>query len=200
MCAGQVLGEHGLLALERMDGLPKLVRKKRRDGQPGLVLRAVRKALDERRHELESGRLPEAPEPAPRPAQLVHGDYHDGNLLVDARGASLALVDWDRAGWAPRSYHLARALLLSMAWAPRLASAWCLAYRRSTQLTREEQAWAARALWHQECHEHWALWGYVVDGEERLAPLVEQNARRWVRMREPSFRAEFERLLGFATA
>ncbi len=183
------------VALERMSELARVL-----DAQPSLVMRAVRKSLDERRALLERGSVPAAPEHAPCASQLVHGDYHDGNLIVDNNGAPRALVGWDRAGLAPRAFHLGRALLHSTAWAPRLASAWCLAYRDSTALERSECAWAARTLWHQECHEHWALWGLVVEGDERLRPYVEQDARRWVRMREPSFREEFGRMLGFATA
>lgn len=48
--------------------------------------------------------------PSTRPRQLVHGDFHPGNLVV-ADGRAHAVIDFERARLAPPGYELVRALL-----------------------------------------------------------------------------------------
>ena len=43
---------------------------------------------------------------------LTHGDYHAGNLLIEARSRKIiGVCDWEKARMAPRAYELARSLL-----------------------------------------------------------------------------------------
>lgn len=42
------------------------------------------------------------------PIQIVHGDYHDDNVLLDEEGQVTAVVDWEMIRRGPRIYHLLR--------------------------------------------------------------------------------------------
>lgn len=42
---------------------------------------------------------------------LIHGDYHPGNILLDQEGKIIGICDWEKAKYAPRSYELARSLI-----------------------------------------------------------------------------------------
>lgn len=42
---------------------------------------------------------------------LIHGDYHTGNILMDKNGVIIGVCDWEKTEYAPRAYELARSLI-----------------------------------------------------------------------------------------
>ncbi|SEB59614.1 phosphotransferase family protein [Streptomyces melanosporofaciens] len=84
---GRILARIHSIPREAVPGLP--------DGDPLEQLTAMYRALDEPRPAIELGlrRLAENRPPA-RPAAVVHGDFRNGNLMVNQDGVR-AVLDWE---------------------------------------------------------------------------------------------------------
>jgi homoserine kinase type II len=100
------------------------------------------------------------------PAQLLHGDYHEGNLFFSPAGAVSGIVDWELAGTGPRAWEIIRALDIALELQRDLEAggarvgAFLHGYAAEAPLTQQECVampdlyWAARvhSLWIYEEH------------------------------------------------
>jgi len=76
------------------------------------------------------------------PAQLIHGDWHAGNMVFDEQGRVSAVVDYDAVRLAPRAIDVAQGLAQFSIRAPGRTPGPSLG-RDASAGTRPEEAWAA---------------------------------------------------------
>ena len=88
------------------------------------------------------------------PPQLIHNDYNVHNYIFGDNG-ELAVIDWDRALFAPKEYEVVRCLNHLPLQAPSLASAFLLGYRETMRLDEEVLDWAVHAAMVAHASKHW---------------------------------------------
>lgn len=146
---------------------------------------------------LEAG-VARAPEEfAHLPSQLVHGDYHERNVILAPAGDSIAaVVDWELASRIPRIFELVRALEFSGAVQDEaLARAWLDGYRTHASLARDECE-AGVAMWfHAQLANTWAYRRLFIEGDAAVDRFFDSGAEQLRRWNDPSFRERLIRLL-----
>jgi len=88
------------------------------------------------------------------PPQLIHNDYNVHNYIYGENG-ELAVIDWDRALFAPKEYEVVRCLNHLPLEAPSLASAFILGYRETMSLDEDALEWAIHAAMVAHASKHW---------------------------------------------
>lgn len=124
------------------------------------------------------------------PWQLVHGDFHEGNILFDFQGKVSAVLDWEKAEVQPRAWEILRCLNFAFALDPEYSIICLDAYRRHLPITLKEMATVAEAFNGSIAHSFAILSGYYLDGNEKLAPWIGMPAgppdfaERWQALRQ----------------
>ena len=143
--------------------------------------------------------LLESSEPRPRsdfaelPLQLVHGDYHNGNVLFDDALNVTAVLDWEFAGLRPPMFEILRAFSLSELFGQPLKDAYLFGYAEHNRLPRELCGLAVEVAWQALLHSTWDYHQRFIEGNRRVDPLnLIERIRRWS---EPGFRAGLLELL-----
>ena len=158
--------------LGRIDELLEVVRA---HPTPGDDERAAIAWLEAQAASLRAGEADEPPPPLPASAlQLVHGDYHDGNVLFDETGHDVvAVLDWDRCRpWWP-ALEVVRCLALSFHLEPALVAAFLDGYRLLTLADLDD---AAAIYGFERAHDLWFFRDLYLRGNERLRASVNPNA------------------------
>jgi homoserine kinase type II len=107
------------------------------------------------------------PDIAALPLQLLHGDFHDQQVLFQGSQAS-ALLDWEIWRTDPRSWELVRSLSFSkMLDSPRLED-YVAGYRDHIRLGEDEVRQALRLWFQSRIVGVWAWWTCFVDGNDRV--------------------------------
>jgi Ser/Thr protein kinase RdoA (MazF antagonist) len=150
---------------------------------------------------LEGSEVLKPEEFAGLPSQVVHGDFHERNVLLAADGSAAALVDWERARVYPRAYELVRALdFMRLTEGPPF-EAYVAGYRKSVALGRDECAAAADLYWQSTMHDHWAYTMVFVRGDRAPRRFFAEMPDRIARWSDAAWRAAFaERLAAAAGA
>jgi homoserine kinase type II len=95
------------------------------------------------------------------PAQMLHGDYHEGNLFFGPDGAVTAVIDWELASVGPRALEIVRALDVALRatgddpGAAERRRAFLHAYAAAAPLTRDECLAMAELYWAYRVHSLW---------------------------------------------
>lgn len=120
---------------------------------------------------------PGCPHAAPPtgPRQVIHGDYHDGNLFFAGNAAAVSVsgvIDWEQAAWMPRAFEAIRSAQYMFGHAPVLASAFLNAYLPGLKKDRSEMQAAALAYGVQADHNVWALEEAYLHGNARARVFI----------------------------
>jgi Ser/Thr protein kinase RdoA (MazF antagonist) len=132
------------------------------------------------------------------PSQVVHGDFHERNVLLGADGHVAALVDWERGRVYPRAFELVRALdFMRLTEGPSF-DAYVAGYRESVRLGRDECAAAVGINWQSTMHDHWAFTMVFVRGDRAPRRFFGEMPDRIARWSDSAWRAAFAARLAAA--
>lgn len=101
------------------------------------------------------------------PRQLLHGDFHDQQVLFEG-GEVTAVLDWEIWRTDPRAWELVRSLSFSKVLDSPPLESYVAGYRQHVHLG-EDEIRLALSLWFQSrIAGTWAWWAYFVDGNDRV--------------------------------
>ncbi|CAA9217086.1 MAG: hypothetical protein AVDCRST_MAG50-295 [uncultured Acidimicrobiales bacterium] len=129
----------------------------------------------------------DAPLPERGDSQVIHGDYHDANVLF--RGDAISgIIDWDKAGVGSPGGEVIRAIHLSFGLEAHVSRAFLDGYRRHRTMTTEDLDAAAVRYGYGRDRSIWLLDELYTSGNERLRRLVNRQpflpfARSWDALR-----------------
>lgn len=107
-------------------------------------------------------------------AQVIHGDYHDANLLY--RGDEIAgVIDWDKAGTRSASEEVVRCVHLSFGLDGATSTAFLDGYRSRRSLSNDQLDAAAARYGYERDRSIWLFDELYVQGNERVRPLVNER-------------------------
>lgn len=133
-------------------------------GAAGWILDGLREQLallEARGHEVAA--LPGLP------LGLVHGDYHDQQLLFDGPSRIVAVTDWEQFAVRPRLREVIRSLFFSeLMDRPQMAD-YMAGYRQHVALEAEECRLGMELWWYGRLHSTWVAEAYFLEGNERVA-------------------------------
>jgi homoserine kinase type II len=156
--------------------------------EPGVVERRARRFLAGLAEAHRAGRDAVAPPPLDaRDVQLVHGDYHDGNVFFSG-GEVSAVIDWERCRpWWP-AMEVVRCLALSFDLEPARCRALVDAYGELRPATVEQLDAAAAVYGYERAHDLWLFRAIYLEGNDRARVFVSPKpyvpfADRWADLR-----------------
>ena len=112
------------------------------------------------------------------PAQMLHGDYHEGNLFFGPDGAVTSVIDWELASSGPRALEIVRTLDVALAATgddPSAAlrrRAFLHAYAAEAPLTRDECLAMPELYWAYRVHSLWVYEEHYRKGSARTDHLA----------------------------
>lgn len=139
---------------------------------------------------LESG-LPRSPRDFDGlPEQLVHGDFHERNVLLGPEDAVIAVVDWERARVNPRAFHLVRALdFMGLREDEGRIAAYAGAFGQHVRLSSAECEAAVEQWWQSALHNTWAFTDVFIRGHDEVRRFLPEIVPRLQRLSDPEYRA-----------
>lgn len=167
-------------ALATIDQLLTLLQAKEK---PEQVDRQALKRLQQRKAYLVQASYYQDAVHFPDEQQVIHGDYHDANLFFDdvskereQRAYSVsAIIDWEKAFVAPRTYEVLRTLQYSFSMQTEHTQAFLQAYHRLRPLSLAELDAAAIAYGAITDHQLWLYTAYYFEQNTRVKPLMMHN-------------------------
>jgi len=112
------------------------------------------------------------------PAQMLHGDYHEGNLFFGPDGAVTSVIDWELASSGPRALEIVRTLDVALAatgddpGAAQRRRAFLHAYAAEAPLTRDECLAMPELYWAYRVHSLWVYEEHYRKGSARTDHLA----------------------------
>ena len=105
------------------------------------------------------------------PCQMLHGDFHDEQVLFDAKDRIIAVLDWENFQGGARIWELVRSLAFSGLLDHPLLDTYLRGYSLHVQLSAEECALGIALWWQSRLIGTWVWTAYFVGGNQRLSPL-----------------------------
>lgn len=127
--------------------------------------------------------------------QPVHGDYHEGNVLLYAQNQVVAVVDWEMAGRLPRIFELIRTLSYVRLLTPELLAAFLSGYKRWCYFSKQECTLGVEMWWQSLLHDTWAWQRYFVEGDVRTKRFFPFVRARFQQFSDPAFRNQLTQTL-----
>jgi len=115
----------------------------------------------------------EPPEPG-RPSQMIHGDYHDANVVFRLHAVA-GVLDWDKADTGLPLEELVRAMHLSFRLEPQKCHAFVDGYRSRRAASADDLDAAARRYGFHRDRSLWLFDELFRRGNERLRPLLNRG-------------------------
>lgn len=115
------------------------------------------------------------------PVQLLHGDFHLGNLFFDHNGTVKGVIDWELAKVGPRAWEIVRTLDYTLPLAQDigrggpLLRAFIHAYAQATPLTEDECAAMPELYWAVRVHSLWPYEEHYRKGSARTDKVALQD-------------------------
>ena len=132
--------------------------------------------------------------PASRPANdfaemtrtVCHGDFHERNLILDAGGELLAVVDWEMAAMLPAVFEVLRATSFMGLLGPGLLEAYAAGYGRHAELTQCEAG--VEMWWQSQLHNTWVYRARFIEGNRAAGQFIEDHFEMVTMFKDPAFR------------
>jgi Ser/Thr protein kinase RdoA (MazF antagonist) len=162
----------------------------RRDGVSGFDKHRLLEDIAVQRRHIHSGSLALPSEFDALERQPIHGDVHEGNVLIAANGAVAAVIDWDMVATGPPLYELIRALDFTHALDdPAALEAYLAAYASEAPYSEADaraivDLWAASTV-----HNTWSFRALLLEGDRRVAPFIPAHRGRIRQFTDPAYRA-----------
>ena len=112
--------------------------------------------------------------PELRDAQVVHGDYHDANVVFDGDDVA-GVLDWERVRYASVGEEIVRSVHLSFALDPGRSAAFLAGYRAGRPITDEDLDLCAQRYGYHRDRSVWLFEELYLRGNERLRPLLNRR-------------------------
>lgn len=165
--------------------------------------RDLLEALAFRRRLLEGDQPRPFADFAELPCQLLHGDFHDDQVLLapsDTDDTVVGIVDWELTRVAARIWELVRALSYSQLLETDGLEAYLRGYRRHVTLSEQECRAGIDLWWQTRLHSAWVYEAYVLQGNDRVAPLLLETDAHLRRFADERWRTAIaDRLVAAAT-
>lgn len=147
---------------------------------------ATERLLSRRRwlQEIETGAPPDL---RALDQQVIHGDYQETNLFWEGEQVS-AIIDWDQAYSAPRSWEVARTLHLVFNFGLAATRVFIESYRAVLPLPLYELDQATIAYGLMRAHDLWLYEAYYLQGNQRVAQFIKPGpfvplTEQWTKLR-----------------
>ncbi len=124
------------------------------------------------------------------PAQLLHGDFHDQQVLLDSRDRIVGVVDWELARAAARVWELIRALSYSQLLEGELVGEYVRAYSRHVAISEAELRAGLDLWWQTRLHTTWVYEAYLLEGNRRVGAFLGETDAHLHRLADSSWRQE----------
>jgi homoserine kinase type II len=115
------------------------------------------------------------------PVQLLHGDYHEGNLFFRPDGTISAVIDWELASVGPRALEIIRTLDVALCLSQDIATgaartrAFLHAYAAEAPLTRQECLTMPELYWGYRVHSLWVYEEHYRKGSARTDQVAMED-------------------------
>jgi len=109
-------------------------------------------------------------------------------VLLGAEDAVVAVVDWELTRAAARIWELVRALSFSQVLETDLLAHYLRGFRRHVTLSEEECREGIELWWQTRLHGTWVYATYFLEGNERVAPFLEETDRHLRRFADERWR------------
>lgn len=124
------------------------------------------------------------------PAQLLHGDFHDQQVLLDSRDRVVGVVDWELARVAARVWELIRALSYSQLLEGELVGEYVRSYGRHVAISEAELRAGLELWWQTRLHTTWVYEAYLLEGNRRVGAFLGETDAHLHRLADSSWRQE----------
>jgi len=168
---------HRLFSVDHEATLTKIVEIEAAIGalpQPGDLGAQMLTRLGQRRAWLKTTLPPDEATFAQMEQQVIHGDYQETNLFFTEDVVS-AVIDWDQAYPAPRSWEVVRTLHYVFQFEPAPCHLFLEAYRRELPLSSEELDIAAGVYSWKRTHDLWLYEEYYLRGNQRVQQFFSEK-------------------------
>lgn len=160
---------------------------------PGDELLSIQDGLRFKLDLLESGAARPRRDFDALPAQPIHGDYHDGNVLFAGDNAILAVIDWELVRISPPVLELLRSVTFSELLEPRFLEEYLRGYSRHRRLSGEECRLGVEAFWQYRLHSTWIYNQRFIQGVRAVDSFFAPEDATLRQLADPAFR---ERITG----
>ena len=144
---------------------------------------------------LEGGAALPAAEFQGVPVQPCHGDPHERNLMVDAAGEPVAVVDWERFCLTPPAFEVLRTLTFALLLDEPLLTAFLAGYRTEHRLAAETVAPCVEFWWQSQLHNTGAYRDRFIKGNRAVEQFFPEGAAARRRYADAGYRAGLAGLL-----
>lgn len=134
------------------------------------------------------------------PSQLLHGDFHDQQILLGDGETVAGVVDWEMTQPASRVWELIRSLHFSMVLETDRLEPYLGGYRRHMALTEEECRTGIEFWWQNRLHGTWAYRAYLLEGNDLVTAFFPEMDRHLRSFADPRRRTQIaDRLVAALT-
>ncbi len=113
---------------------------------------------------------PSPPRQATASSQVIHGDYHDGNVFFEA-GKVSCVIDWDKARREVPARELVRAMDYALGMDPQLCRQFLMGYRAVTPISPGQVEEAGEWFSYHEAHSLWVIDQLLRHNNDRVEGL-----------------------------
>ncbi len=124
------------------------------------------------------------------PTQLLHGDFHDQQVLRGAGDTVGGVVDWELTQPASRVWELIRSLHFARLLETDLLERYLVGYRRHVKLTEDECRAGIEFWWQNTLHGTWVYRAYFLEGNERVTAFFPETDRHLRSFADPRQRTQ----------
>lgn len=125
------------------------------------------------------------------PAQLLHGDFHDHQVLWAGEGI-VAVVDWEIFGPNPRVWEVIRSLAFSKLLGAPAMEDYLHGHRRFVQLNEGECRLGLQLWWQSRVVGVWVWAAYFLQGNERVLKFIPEVIAELERISDDAWKREVE--------
>lgn len=125
------------------------------------------------------------------PAQVLHGDFHDHQVLWEG-DAIAAVADWELWHTDPRVWEVIRSLSFSQLLDTPLLEEYLAGYREHVSLSEGECRLGLRLWWQSRVVGLWAWSAYFLQGNTRVAKFLPAMAEELGRVADEAWKARIE--------
>ena len=138
---------------------------------------------------LESGVARPSADFAAIPVQPTHGDPHERNLMVDANGDAVAVVDWERFCLNPPAFEVLRTLTFAHLLDEPHLGAFLRGYSTENRLDPATVGPCTEQWWQSQLHNTWAYRERFIRGSRATEQFFADGAAAIERFSDEGFRA-----------
>lgn len=119
---------------------------------------------------------------------LVHGDFHERNVILGGDGAVAAVVDWEAAGLLPPLFELLRCVTFAGLLDEPHLGAYLDGYHRHATIDAGACEASVEFWWQSLLHDTWVYTRRFIEGDHGVTRFFPETRANIARLREPAER------------